>query len=64
MSNTINLNLPPQFHLACIHYQICPQQFIQNLISHIIIPSEHVELDKQTLLATDYFLEYAAIKSK
>ena len=58
---TITLNLTPQLHLACILYQIPAQQFIQNLITHIIIPSEHLELNQQTHLATDYFLEYAAI---
>ena len=61
MSVYITLNLPTQFHLACILYQIPPQQFLQTLISHIILPSEHLNLDQQTLLATDYFLEYAAL---
>ncbi|MFD2163121.1 hypothetical protein ACFSJU_12015 [Paradesertivirga mongoliensis] len=61
MSNLITLRLPTQFHLACILHQIQPQQFLQDLISHIILPSDHIDPDKQTLLATDYFLEYVAL---
>lgn len=61
--STIILHLPTQFHLACILYQIPPRQFLQDLISHIILPSDHIDPDKQTLFATDYFLEYAALVS-
>ena len=63
MSPIIHLRLPIQFQIACLHYGIEPKRFLQHLLNHVCIPSEYLEMDKQSVLATDYFFEYVAMNS-
>ncbi|MFD2162249.1 hypothetical protein ACFSJU_07580 [Paradesertivirga mongoliensis] len=61
--STIHLTLPIQFQIACLKYGVHPKRFLQHMLNHVFIPSEYLEMDKQSVLATDYFLEYVVMYS-